>query len=141
MKADAHREVGDKAPALLHRPVTNPSDTTLLLRVHAEQQWLHTELIPVLEQLEDPSWMGADEMRAALAYLEVTWDEARRRARETDAAHERLTGDDGWDPTTTVLVGEARRYYGWLRDMRRRVSTRVAPFLGQVAANGRSAAA
>jgi hypothetical protein len=116
-----------------------PSDTALLLRVHHEQQWLHTELLPVLEQLEDPAWVESGDMGAALAYLEVTWDEALVRARETDAAYARLTGDDGWDPTTTVLVGEARRYYGWLRDMRRRLIGRVEAFLGSSQANGLAA--
>jgi hypothetical protein len=113
-----------------------PSDTALLLRVHAEQQWLHTELIPVLEQLEDPAWADSGEMGAALAYLEVTWEEAQFRAGETDAAYARLTGEDGWDPATTVLVGEARRYYGWLRDMRNRLFGRVESFLGDSRANG-----
>lgn len=118
-----------------------PSDTALLLRVHAEHQWLHAELVPVLEQLENPHSMEPGESGAALAYLEVTWEEAVRRAEETDAAYAKLTGDNGWDPTTTVLVGEARRYYGWLRDMRRRLRVRVQPFLTQPAVNGRGLAA
>ena len=115
-----------------------PSDTALLLRVHAEHQWLHSELSPVLDQLEDPASLEPGEMGAALAYLEVTWDEACRRAEETDAAYATLTGEKGWDPATTVLVGEARRYYGWLRDLRRRVNARIQPFL---AVNGHGLAA
>lgn len=118
-----------------------PSDTTLLLRVHAEHQWLHSELIPVLDQLEDPAGVPDGEASAAVAYLEFTWTEARRRAQETDAAHERVSGDSTWDPTTTVLVGEARRYYGWLRDLRKRCTSRVEAQLGRLGADGASAAA
>ena len=118
-----------------------PSDTALLLRVHAEQQWLHSELMPVLEQLENPDLLGPGEMGAALAYLEVTWEEALRRAAETDSAYAGLTGNDSWDPATTVLVGEARRYYGWLRDMRRRLTGRTQRFLGHPASNGHGLAA
>jgi hypothetical protein len=118
-----------------------PTDTALLLRVHAEHQWLHSELLPVLEQVEDPTWSECGELDAAMAYLEVTWAEALQRARETDAAYERLAGDTSWDPATTVLVGEARRYYGWLRDMRRRLTARVEPLLGSADAGRQSAAA
>lgn len=121
--------------------MTPPSDTALLLRVHAEHQWLHTELVPVLDQLEHPDGLPAGELGAAMAYLEVTWNEAQRRARDTDAAHARAAREGEWDPTVTVLVGEARRYYGWLRDMRERLAARVAPHLGQAGANGRTAVA
>ena len=126
-------------PAEPLRDMAPPSDTALLLRVHAEHEWLHTELVPVLAQLEDPASLQAGELGAALAYLEVTWDEALRRAHDTDAAYEKATGDDQWDPTTTVLVGEARRYYGWLRDMRRRLAGRVEAFLSGCQANGLAA--
>jgi hypothetical protein len=62
-----------------------PSDVCLMLRVDAERRWLSREVIPVLRQLRDPDGLPEEQLGAALAYLEVTWLEARRLAAETDA--------------------------------------------------------
>ena len=58
-----------------------PTDTTLLLRAHAEHHWLQTELIPVLRQLEDPCQFLEGGGGGLPAYLEMAWAEAARRAR------------------------------------------------------------
>jgi hypothetical protein len=64
-----------------------PSDVCLLLRAHAEQRWLSTEVAPVLRQLRQRDELPEEQLGAALAYLEVLWIEASQRAAETDAAY------------------------------------------------------
>jgi hypothetical protein len=89
-----------------------PPEVSLLLRVHAEQSWLHREVLPVVRQVqaweglptgrvrerEDlparhghergdlPESLPEEQVPAAKAYLEVVWAEAVRRAGETDGA-------------------------------------------------------
>jgi hypothetical protein len=104
-----------------HHP--EPQDICLLLRAHGEQLWLNSEVLPVVRQLELPDAIPDDQLGAALAYLEVLWLEASRRAAETDATHERLgpVHEDG----NQVLQERARRYHAAVRRLRSDVSTRV----------------
>ncbi len=71
-----------------------PSDICLMLRAHAEQLWLASQVMPVLSQIEAPGSTSEDEIGAALAYLEVTWIDAASRAAETDAALATLLASD-----------------------------------------------
>jgi hypothetical protein len=101
-----------------------PSDVCLLLRAHAEQRWLSTEVAPVLRQLRQRDELPEEQLGAALAYLEVLWIEASQRAAETDAAYaefeasERAAGTDaartGTDASRErggwTLPSKARRY-------------------------------
>ena len=73
--------------------LSHPSDICLLLRAHAEQRWLTSELLPVVRELESPDQIPEEQLGAALAYLEVLWVDARRRAAETEAALEALGSD------------------------------------------------
>jgi hypothetical protein len=60
------------------------------LRAHAEQRWLSREVVPVVRQLETREDLPEEQVGAALAYLEVIWSEASRRAGNTDGACTRL---------------------------------------------------
>ncbi|MGO9490120.1 MAG: hypothetical protein ACLQBB_13985 [Solirubrobacteraceae bacterium] len=100
----------------------HPPDICLLLRVHAEQRWLVSRVIPLLRQLEDESSAGQD-LGPALAYLEVLWLEAGLRAAETDAAAATL--DPGQQTASTVLHQRARRYHAAVRRLRHAVDRRV----------------
>src|ERR1700737_2435392 len=106
----AHRKRRSSRPGLgapnhltrdvsLHRNI-GPANAAMavLLRVHAEQHWLNAELLPVLRQLEAPATLSPGEFEAAIAYLEVTWSEAQRRAGATDAAHRQLEHRQAYDP-------------------------------------------
>lgn len=97
-----------------------PPDICLLLRVHAEQRWLASRVVPALRQLEAPGALGAEESAAALAYLEVLWLEAGMRAVETDAAAARLRED-----TDSVLSEKAERYLAAVHRLRLAVDARV----------------
>jgi hypothetical protein len=66
--------------------ISHPPDICLLLRSHSEQHWLSTHLMPVIADLESPGAIPEDQLGAALAYLEILWLDARRRASETDSA-------------------------------------------------------
>ncbi len=57
-----------------------------MLRAHAELHCLSREVIPVLRQIETRSELPEDQLGAALAYLEVTWMQARTHAAKTEAA-------------------------------------------------------
>jgi hypothetical protein len=111
---------------------TEPSpapDVVLLLRAHAEQLWLSREVISVLRQLEArESSLPEEQSGAALAYLEVVWTEALKRAQETDAAHVQLdlAGDEG---PHGELVARARRYHASVRNLREAVARRVQRLL------------
>ena len=105
---------------------TPPSDIRLLLRADAEQCWLHREVIPALQQVETPQLLREEEVGAALAYLEAMWNEARTRARETDAAHRHLCSR-GEEPE--ALEGPANRYHAAVRVLREIVADRVTPFV------------
>jgi hypothetical protein len=85
------------------------SDVCLLLRAHAEQGWLHHELLPVLRQLLQDNTLAEEELGAALAYLEVLWIEASQRAADTEAARADL--DAALASVDPGLSREARSYY------------------------------
>lgn len=101
----------------------HPPDICLLLRVHGEQSWLISKVIPLLRQLERPGTISADEEGAALAYLEVLWLEAGLRATETEAAAARL--DPARLSHPSVLTERAQRYHAAVRRLRHAVDLRV----------------
>jgi len=103
--------------------IEHPPDMCLLLRVHGEQRWLVSKVIPCLRQLEEPDGVSPDELDAAIAYLEVLWLEAGLRAAETDAAAERLRQAMGSQPA--FLAEKAARYHAAVRRLRRAVDRRV----------------
>jgi hypothetical protein len=103
-----------------------PSDITLLLRADAEHCWLHREVIPVLRQVESRERLPDEQVGAALAYLETTWSEATIRARQTDAAHTRLTARNG---SRNPLSGPADRYHTMVRTLRGILAERVTPLV------------
>jgi hypothetical protein len=83
-----------------HHP--NFADVRLLLRAHAEEVWLRRRVLPVVGELEDGTAVPEEQLGAALAYLEVIWLEALRRAAETDAAGAALVPDPVKALRTTV---------------------------------------
>jgi hypothetical protein len=101
---------------------SHPADICLLLRVHAEQRWLVSNLIPTLRQLEHAGGIAEDDLGAAIAYLEVLWLEAGLRATETDAAAREL---DEFTDEAEVLSERARRYHAAVRRLRSAVALRV----------------
>jgi hypothetical protein len=103
-----------------------PSDITLLLRADAEHCWLHREVIPVLRQVESRERLPEEQVGAALAYLETSWNEATARARETDAAGAHLTSNDHGNDS---LSGPAGRYHAVVRALRDIVAERVTPLV------------
>jgi hypothetical protein len=105
-----------------------PSDVCLLLRAHAEQRWLSREVVPVLRDLQQRDSLPEEQLGAALAYLEVIWLEAARRAAETDATYAEL---DATLPAEErcgdrALPGKARRYHTAVRTLREIVGRHVA---------------
>jgi hypothetical protein len=103
--------------------ITDARDICLLLRSHGEQRWLISEVVPVVRQIEQPGSLPDDQLGAALAYLEILWLDARRRAAETDAACAQL---DLIDPEQDrVLYEKARRYHAAVRRLRTAVGQRV----------------
>jgi hypothetical protein len=102
---------------------SQPPDICLLLRSHAEQRWLISEVLPVLRQLEQPGVIPEDQLGAALAYLEVLWLDACTRAAETDAACAKLDAADATGDA--VLYDKARRYHAAVRRLRSAVQRRV----------------
>jgi hypothetical protein len=94
----------------------------LLLRAYAEQRWITSELLPVVRELESPDQIPEEQLGAALAYLELLWVDARRRASETDAALEAL-GTGGCN--SPELSERARRYNAAVRRLRASVEERV----------------
>jgi hypothetical protein len=106
-----------------HSDASPPPDVSLLLRAHAEQNWLSREVIPVIRQLETRDHLPEEQVGAALAYLEVIWIEAQRRAKETDAAHVHL---DEVCIDDSALPEKACRYHASVRNLREVVSKRVA---------------
>jgi hypothetical protein len=101
-----------------------PSDVCLLLRAHAEQRWLSHEVVPVLRELQQRDSLPQEQLGAALAYLEVIWIEAARRAAETDATYAELDATvTDWD---RPLPGKARRYHASVRTLRELVARHVA---------------
>jgi hypothetical protein len=111
----------------------HPPDICLLLRVHGEQRWLVSKVIPALRQLEEPGAIAAEELDAALAYLEVLWLEAGLRATETDAAADALHAAC---PEAAFLAEKATRYHAAVRRLREVVDRRVR---GVIAAEAEAA--
>jgi hypothetical protein len=104
-------------------PLSEPQDICVLLRVHGEEHWLLSEVLPVLRELEQPGAIPEDQLGAALAYLEILWLDARRRAAETDAAYARLHSADAQRDLT--LSEKASRYHAAVRRLRASVDRRV----------------
>jgi hypothetical protein len=103
-----------------------PSDIVLLLRADAEQSWLNREVIPVLRQIETLDPVSSEQqVGAALAYLESSWNEATLRARQTDAA-----GDLSAERRRQTQLGErAERYHTAVRALRGIVAERVNAYV------------
>lgn len=101
------------------------SDITLLLHADAEQRWLQREVIPVLHQLEAHAPLADEQVSAALAYLEDSWNEAQLRARQTDAA--RARGASALERGS--LGKDAVRYHTAVRALRGIVAERVTPYV------------
>jgi hypothetical protein len=109
------------------QPDTSPQpDVSLLLRAHAEQRMLSREVIPVVRQIETRERLPEEQLPAALAYLEVTWADCRRRAAETDRARRLLEGPGGRE---LPLWAKACRYHTVLVALREAVARRVAALL------------
>jgi hypothetical protein len=101
-----------------HHP---PADVCLLLRAHAEARWLSAEVVPVLRELERDD-LPAEQLGAALAYLEVLGIDARGRAAETDAARADL---DAIAPGQQAIHSDARRYHTAVRRLRTTIYRRL----------------
>jgi hypothetical protein len=108
--------------------ISHPPDISLILRAHGEQQWLTAEVVPIVRQLERGEELPEDQIGAALAYLEVLWIDARRRAAETDAARAALEGAAA--ERDRVLCEKARRYHTSVRRLRASMGRRVASLTG-----------
>jgi hypothetical protein len=108
--------------------ISHPPDICLILRVHGEQRWLISEVVPLVRQLEQPGLIAEDQVGAALAYLEVLWLDACQRAAETDAAREQLDRDSAGEDR--LLYDKARSYHASVRRLRGAVGRRVAALTG-----------
>jgi len=106
----------------------HPPDISLILRAHAEQLWLSGEVSPTVRELEQPGGVPEEQLGAALAYLELLWFDARRRAAETDAAAGALEREGS--RRDRVLYERARRYYAAVRRLRDSLSARVGALTG-----------
>jgi len=106
-----------------HSNISEPQDICVLLRAHGEEHWLLAEVLPVLRELEAPGAIPEDQLGAALAYLEILWFDARRRAAETDAAYARLDPSDNQRDLT--LHEKASRYHAAVRRLRTSLARRV----------------
>ena len=105
-----------------------PSDVRLMLRVDAEQRWLSREVIPVLRQLRDPDELPEEQLGAALAYLEVTWLEARRLAAETDVTFAEMNTVAA-SASEEALPSKARTYHAAVHTLRDAVERNVQALL------------
>lgn len=107
-----------------------PADVELMLRAHAETRCLSREVIPVVRQIETGAGLPQEQYGAAMAYLEVTWLQARRRARESDAAYLQLCvlPADRADGEDEIYSG-ACRYYTAVKALREVVQRRVGMLL------------
>jgi hypothetical protein len=102
---------------------SDPLDICVLLRVHGEEHWLTSEVLPVLRELEDGE-IPQEQLGAALAYLEVLWIDACTRAAETDAACAMLGPEQRLrDP---ALYEKTRRYHAAVRRLRNSLGRRIA---------------
>jgi len=107
---------------------SHPPDICLILRAHAEQRWLISEVVPIVRQLERPDQIPEEQVGAALAYLEVLWLDGSVRAAETEAARAEL--DAASAGRDRVLCDKARRYHAAVRRVRVAVGRRVAALTG-----------
>ena len=71
-----------------------------------------------MRELEQHDAIPEDQLGAALAYLEVLWLDACKRAAETDAAREQLERANALGDL--VLYEKARRYHAAVRRLRSR---------------------
>jgi hypothetical protein len=105
---------------------THHADVSLLLRAHAEEHWLKSEVVPVLRQLETREDLPEEQLAAAEAYLEVVWVEARRRAQATDAAGLRLEERAN---ARDAVCAKARHCHAAVRVLRDILALRVSSLL------------
>jgi len=105
-----------------------PPEVSLLLRAHAEQHWLSREVVPVAAQLQTRAGLPEEQVGAALAYLEVVWIEAARRAGDTDAACTRLALCLA-AVIDRQLAARARRFRAAVVVLRDEALRRVGPLL------------
>jgi hypothetical protein len=104
--------------------ISDSHDICVLLRVHGEEHWLISEVLPVLRELEPPCTVPEEQLGAALAYLEVLWLDACSRAAETDTACAMLGPAHRLrDPE---LYEKTRRYHAAVRRLRNALGHRVA---------------
>jgi len=105
-------------------PIPMPlRDASLLLRAHAEHQWLCDQVVPVLERVERDDGLTEEERCVALTQLDDAWSGALQRATRTDRAATLLV----LDPMAAgLLAPEARRYHRGLRVLRADISVRMA---------------
>ena len=100
-----------------------PAEVCLLLRSHAEAQWLTTKVVPLVRELEEPGGHPRNHMGDPYAYLEALWIEACGRAAETDGARVELEMPGH---VRDVAVQErALRYDTAVRRLREAVARRV----------------
>lgn len=111
-----------------HQLTADSPEICLMLRAHAEQMWLSSEVLPVVRQLERPGAVPHEQVGAALAYLEMLWLDARQRAAETDAARDALEQADG--PRDRVLCEKAHRYHAAVRRLRASAQRRMEALTG-----------
>jgi hypothetical protein len=120
-----------------HPLPVSPPEVSLLLRAHAEQRWLSREVAPVAQQIETGmcprtgALLPAEQLPAALAYLEVAWLQAVHHAGESDGA---LTCLDLSLPgagsvEARALATRARRYHATVLALRESLARRVALLL------------
>jgi hypothetical protein len=115
-----------QTPTLPEHPLhPNFADVRLLLRAHAEEVWLRRRVLPVVGELEDGTAVPEEQLGAALAYLEVMWLEALRRAAETDAAGAALVPDPVRSAAGATVSFDARRLHAAVKALRTTVRPRV----------------
>ncbi len=122
MEANPNHLLPGAHPLISLDDSSHPPDICLLLRSHSEQQWLSSRLLPVLVDLERPEGVPEDQLGAALAYLELHWIDARRRASETDAALAQLNRAAG---EQSELFQSARAYHAAVKGLREALRVRV----------------
>jgi hypothetical protein len=99
-------------------------DIGLLLRAHSEQVWLTTYVVPVLVDLERPGAIPSEQLGAALAYLEVLWIDARRRATDTERAFAALLASEP-EPELLRMRADARRCHASVCSLRDAIARHV----------------
>ncbi len=104
-------------------PIPMPQrDASLLLRAHAEHQWLCDQVVPVLERVERDEGLTDGEARVAQTQLDDAWSGAVQRAARTDRAAALLVLDS---LGAGLLASEARRYHRGLRVLRADIGARM----------------